>query len=142
MAHALVSHVIENFNNLILEDKEYVFKILKKNIIETKQKILNKSPYMPDVIKFDDTIYNLSEKLDCSVIFEDDNYIISNEKFDLTVWGDTREEAEQAFCFAFSALYQNFAKEQNENLSDKAREIKTELLKIVKAEYIHEAEEK
>jgi hypothetical protein len=98
----------------------------------------NTYPYKPDVIKFDKNIYDLSEKLDCKVIFEDNNYIISNDKFDLCVWGETREEAEQAFNFAFSALFQNFAKEYDENLSLEAKKIKNRLLKIVKAKYSHE----
>jgi hypothetical protein len=102
----------------------------------------NTYPYKPDVIKFDEKIYDLSEKLDCSVFFEDNNYIIVNEKFDLSVWGETREEAEQAFNFAFSALFQNFAKENDDNLSNTAKKIKDRLLKIVKAEYSYETKKK
>ncbi len=95
-------------------------------------------PYKPDIIKFDNIIYNLKEKLDCNVAFEDDNYILTNELFDITVWGDTREEAENAFCFTFSALYQNFAKESDDKLTEEAKTIKERLLQLVKGEYSDE----
>lgn len=95
-------------------------------------------PYKPDIIKFDNVIYNLKEKLDCDVVFEDDNYIITNDFLDITVWGNTRDDAEQAFCFAFSALYQNFAMEVDKKLTEEAQKTKAKLLSIVKGAYSDE----
>lgn len=98
-------------------------------------------PYAPDVIRFDDKIYVLSEKLDCKVVFENDFFIITNELFDITVWGDSRTEAEKAFSFTFSALYQNYVNDDDVNLSETAKNIKIKLKQIVKAEYIDETTE-
>jgi hypothetical protein len=95
-------------------------------------------PFKPDIIKYENLIYNLKQKLDCVVIYEDDSYIISNDLLEIRVWGDTREEAVDAFCFTFSALYQNFAKESDEMLTEKAKIIKSTLLNIVKGEYSDE----
>lgn len=97
--------------------------------------------YAPDVIRFDDKIYILSKKLDCNVVFENDVYIITNEFLDITVWGGSRAIAEQAFSFTFSALYQNYVNEDDENLSEKAKNIKIKLKTIVKVEYVYETKE-
>ena len=95
-------------------------------------------PYKPDIIKYENLIYNLKQKLDCNVLYEDGSYIITNDLLEIRVWGDTREEAVDAFCFTFSALYQNFAKESDEKLTEKAKLIKAKLLNIVKGEYSDE----
>ncbi|MBI5324841.1 MAG: hypothetical protein HZB41_06155 [Ignavibacteriae bacterium] len=99
-------------------------------------------PFKPDIIKYNDNIFNLIEKLECQVEFIEDNYIITNDKLDITVWGSTREEAENAFAFMFYSIYQNFAKEDDKKLSDNAIKLKQQLLKLVKAEYINGTMEK
>lgn len=94
-------------------------------------------PFKPNMVRFDDVVYVLNDKLDCIVDFEDDNYTIKNELFDLSVWGDTREEVESAFAFSFHALYQNFASEEDRKLSLESKELKNKLLKLVKT-VLHE----
>lgn len=89
-------------------------------------------PYKPKVLQFEDVIYVLSEPLVCEVSYEDESYIIRNERLDLTVWGDSREEAETAFSFAFHSLYQNFAEEADGQLSDDAKSLKSDLSSLVK----------
>jgi hypothetical protein len=94
-------------------------------------------PFKPKIIVWENRIYLLSEKLECSVEYKEDNYIIRNDEFDITVWGETREEAEDAFAFAFDALFNNFANEKDDNLTVQSQILKKKLnnivLKIVKA---------
>jgi len=90
-------------------------------------------PFNPDIIKYDEKLYVLHEKLDCEVNFENQAYVISFQPLNLCVWGTTREEAEAAFSFSFHALYQNFALESDHALSEEAIVLKNKLLTIVKA---------
>ncbi|GLU50747.1 hypothetical protein Dfri01_02080 [Dyadobacter frigoris] len=90
-------------------------------------------PYSPEIIKYDEKLYVLHDKLNCDVNFENQAYVIAFQPLDICVWGATREEAEAAFNFTFHALYQNFGIEADEVLSDEAIILKNKLLTIVKA---------
>ncbi len=90
-------------------------------------------PYKPISIAFENTVYILNKRLDCQVEFEDDMYVIQNSEFDITVWGETREEAEYSVGFTFHSLYQNFALENDDKLSEEAKLLKNNLLKVVKS---------
>ncbi len=72
------------------------------------------------------------KKLDCEVSYDKGSYVIRNEKLDITVWGNSRDEAEAAFAFSFDALYQNFALEDDTKLTSDAIALKSDLHKIVK----------
>jgi hypothetical protein len=92
-------------------------------------------PFHPNIIQFDNLIYVLRQKLNCEVSYENNHYFIENEFLELSVWGDTRDAAEQAFAFSFHALYTNFAQENDSKLSKTAKVLKNNLLKIVKDIY-------
>ena len=92
-------------------------------------------PYKPDTIRFEHHTFVLNEKLHCEVDFEEDQYFIINNELDITVWGDNREEVENAFCFSFYSLYKNYAEESDENLSPSALEFKKKLLLLIKAHH-------
>ncbi|KAF0153566.1 MAG: hypothetical protein FD143_98 [Ignavibacteria bacterium] len=92
-------------------------------------------PFKPDTIRFDNHIFILQSALVCDVNFEDDSYFITNHDLDITVWGNTREETEQAFCFSFYSLYKNYVEEIEENLSEKAIELKNKLNILIKSHY-------
>jgi hypothetical protein len=88
-------------------------------------------PYTPSLIKYDGYIYDLKEKLKCDVSFEDGLYIINNKELDIYVWGDNRDEAEEAFNFTFHATYENFALEDDIKLSEEAIQLKNTILQLV-----------
>ena len=90
-------------------------------------------PYKPDLIKFDRKIYSLNLKLDCAVNFEENQYIIHNEFLDITAWGESREEAEEAFNFSFHSTYVNYIFEEDQYLSDEAILLKNKIKSIVNA---------
>ena len=79
----------------------------------------------------DDIRYKLNESITFSISKEESDFIIRCEKFDITVWGETEDEAKEAFGFAFDALYKCYALESDENLTAGAIELKKSLLSIV-----------
>jgi hypothetical protein len=89
-------------------------------------------PFKPSSIVFENTAYDLHKRIECQVDFEDDMYMIQNQDFDITVWGQSRAEAEFSFAFTFHSLYQNFALEDDNKLSTNAKKLKQKLLEIVK----------
>ncbi len=92
-------------------------------------------PYRPEIIVFNEVKYELSKKLECKVVFEENYYLISNDELNINVWGQTRYEAEEAFSFSFYSLYQNYAKQPDENLTEDAKILKEKLLNLVIKEY-------
>jgi len=103
-----------------------------KKVISYKEIIADISPYNPSIIKYENTTFTLTHKLECIVTLEEDNFIIRNNELDITVWGQTRAEVEEAFAFTFSALYQNYYKEVDKNLTAKAKVLKNKLKSIIK----------
>ncbi len=88
-------------------------------------------PYRPQYLSFNGSNYILHKKLDSNVAFEEGQFIITNDLLDITVWGKTRDEAEEAFAFTFHSLFENFAKESDKNLSPKARRLKKTLMNLI-----------
>lgn len=92
-------------------------------------------PYKPDTIRFENDVFVLHYPLVCNVDFEEDNYFITNDELDITVWGTSREEVEQAFCFSFYSLFKNYSEEKVEYLSEKAIELRNKLNTMIKSHY-------
>ncbi len=88
-------------------------------------------PFKKDVIRLDDIVYVLSEKISADISW-DENYKIEYQDLSILVWGETRDEVEDAFAFAFHALYLNYAKESDALLTPKAQELKRKLTALVK----------
>ncbi len=97
-------------------------------------------PFKPDMIRFEKRTFVLNQKLVCEVDFHDETYFISYPELDIAVWGKTRDEAEEAFAFVFSALYDNYALESDDILSSKARDIKKKMNSLVTSTF-HESSE-
>lgn len=119
----------------IKPNKDGTFDIKKSNVKEVlfvEELAHDTYPFQPDTIRFLDKLYILNAKLDCDVEFVENQYIIKNEKLDICVWGESRTEVEEAFSFAFCSLYNNFAQEIDNNLTEEAIILKNELKKIVK----------
>lgn len=88
-------------------------------------------PFKTTFIQFGDIGYVLKERLNSDVSYEDGQYFIANELLDITVWGDTRDDAEEAFSFSFHSLYKNYAEEVDELLTSQALQLKNTLLNLV-----------
>ena len=84
-------------------------------------------PFKPQYLAFNGVSYIFREKLETNVSYDDGHYVISNELLEIAVWGVTRDEAEEAFAFAFHSLYENFAKESDKNLTPRSRRLKRAL---------------
>jgi len=83
-----------------------------------------------DVLRHDRLVFILAQKLETDVSFEG-VFIIQCEALDLTVWGPTLTEAEEAFAFAFNALYRNYYLEADANLAPDALRLKTLLHTLI-----------
>lgn len=92
-------------------------------------------PYKPLNISFENHVFILNDRLACEVEFENNSYIIRNNDLDLTAWGDSREEAEEAFSFSFYSLYINYVMEAEDKLSVKALELRNKLHSLIKTYY-------
>ncbi len=89
--------------------------------------------FNPDKIEYEEYTFYLKYKLYCEVEYSKDEglYFITYPKFDISVWGESEKEAKEAFNFSFWALYQIYAIEDDEKLSDKAIELKNQLNDII-----------
>lgn len=88
-------------------------------------------PFKPDFLRFGGRSYVLKEKLDGQVSYEEGQYFITNDLLDITVWGDTRDAAEEAFAFSFHSLYKNYAEEVDDALTESACRLKATLQGLV-----------
>lgn len=75
--------------------------------------------------------WHFSQDLILNITKEEDTVFIQNSFLDITVWGDTVEEAKDAFSFVFYSLYKQILSEQNDKLSQKAILIKERINSII-----------
>ncbi len=88
--------------------------------------------FSPKKITSGETVYELIEPLNANVSHAAGQFFIEYEPLNLTVWGSELEEAKAAFNFAFHSLYLFYAAEKDENLTPKARNLKTAILARIK----------
>ncbi|WP_375417724.1 hypothetical protein [uncultured Hymenobacter sp.] len=75
-------------------------------------------------------MFILTQKLETDVSFED-LFIIRCEALDLTVWGQTLTEAEDALAFSFYSHYQSYYLEADEELAPDAQRLKALLHMLI-----------
>jgi len=107
--------------------KNKIKKVLYQEVLEH-----DTYPFRPETIMYAGKIIILNQKLDCNIVFDDNLYYIKYDPFNITVWADTRDEAEAAFYFSFYALYENYVLEDDTALSDSAIILKSKLIKAIK----------
>ena len=83
-----------------------------------------------DVLRHERLVFVLARKLDTDVSFEE-VFVIRCEALDLTVWGQTLTEAEEALAFGFYSLYQNYYLEADEQLAPDAQRLKALLHTLI-----------
>jgi hypothetical protein len=91
---------------------------------------LHHAPRAIDVLRYDGLVFILAEKLATDVSF-DDLFIIRCEALDLTVWGQTLTEAEEALAFGFYSLYQNYYLADDDQLTADAQQLKAQLHTLI-----------
>lgn len=89
-------------------------------------------PYKPNTITFDELTFDLSKPLLCEVAYEDKYYFIKNDELNISVWGESREDVEEAFRFSFYSLYINYYSEEDSNLTGDAIILKQKLHELIK----------
>jgi hypothetical protein len=99
--------------------------------------LLPETDFDKGIVGFNEIHYNdfrfvLNLELRADLKIEGRDYLISNNELDLTAWGNSREEAIDAFNFAFYSLYVNYYNEIDSNLTKDAVQLKNNLHKIIK----------
>ena len=77
------------------------------------------------------TVYSFNQPLYIEIKEEDDLITIRNDRFDIFVFGDNTEEAINEFHFAFDALYNIYALEDDSKLTLEAIELKNDLKSVI-----------
>jgi hypothetical protein len=111
------------------KDKKLFIDLAKRLNVKHHEK-----PYrfLPDIIRYQNKVFILNQALECKIEVVDENYTITNQILDITTWGESLEEAQDAFSFSFYALYENFYNENSEKLSSKAIKVKEKLHNLIK----------
>jgi hypothetical protein len=104
----------------------------KKDIIYSSVLEHKTYPYTTDRIIFSNKIIYLHDNITCNVEYIDDLYFISYGELNIQVWGETREEAEEAFHFTFYSLVINYAEDNDENLTNDAILLKNKLTTMIR----------
>ena len=89
----------------------------------TSPPVLHQVSRQLDVLRHDRLVFILAQKLEIQVSFEE-LFIIRCDVLDLTVWGQTLTEAEEALAFGFYSLYQNYYLEADAKLDVGAQQLK------------------
>ncbi len=90
-------------------------------------------PYQLNELKYDSSIFKFKNTLSAIVDFEDDMFFITYPDLNIEVWGDDRNEAEEAFNFALQSFVKNIFFEKDKNLTDRAIRLKNHFNSILKS---------
>ena len=118
------------------KDKNNKFKISQKDInkaLYTKELYHETYPYTTNNIVYNNNNILLSQTIEALVEFDDESnqFIITNDELDITVWGDTRESAIEAFNFMFVSLKKEYCDDKLENMSGLAIELRNKLNELI-----------
>ena len=103
-----------------------------KEIYDIEELKYDTYPFKPEIIRYEHYVFVFKEKITCEVSYSEGLYYILYEPLEINVWGQTREETKDAFCFTFYSLYENFVLEKEENLSPKAQNLKAKIEALLK----------
>lgn len=83
------------------------------------------------VVFFEGHFFQFNKPLKCQIEIVEDIVFIYNKLLDIRVWGNSKNEAIEAFNFTFYSLYKNFAQEDDKNLTLGAKKVKEKLNNLV-----------
>jgi hypothetical protein len=111
------------------ESDQIISKKSIRKILATTPVPLEGLPYFTSKISLPgDITIHLRELIEVDVKQDEEGFQLMYEPLDINVWGDTREDAEEAFNFTFISLFETYGKEDDENLTEEAQELKQSLL--------------
>lgn len=88
--------------------------------------------FRPDVLRYEEHVFVLRRRLAARAWQEDATWFIQCEELDMTVWGDSAEQAEEAFGFAFYAHYLNYYLADDNQLAPDALAYKSQLQGLIR----------
>ena len=104
-----------------------------KKVLATEKMERPDYPLQLHRIIHDGTEIILKDSITAEVTYEMEErlFYISYPDLNILVWGDSREDAEEAFQFNFIALIQTIYNENDSNLTNKAKVIKKKLTNLI-----------
>jgi hypothetical protein len=90
-------------------------------------------PYAPTVLEYGKSKIILNKPLNCFAETDGEIIILRNDEFDITVWGNSREEAEKEMQEYFIVLYKGYYLNSPSKQSEGAKELGKSLHEIVRS---------
>lgn len=118
---------LDNKNN-----KSSLPKHLRDSIVSYEEYEHDNYPFHPSKIAYQNITFVLKEHLNCNIEYKRGKYFISFTPLDISVWGKSREEAEEAFSFVFYSLYINYYLVKNSDLTSEAVALKKKIKGFIK----------
>ena len=87
--------------------------------------------FRPDVLRYDEHVFVLRRLLEARAWQEGETWFVQCEALDLMVWGESRDQAEEAFSFAFYAHYLNYYLADDRQLAPDALAYKGRLRELL-----------
>jgi hypothetical protein len=84
-------------------------------------------------LSYDGQTFALNREIAVSVLRGSDVWAFKADECRLLGFGETREDAEEMFCYDFSFLWNEIACKDDETMAPDARKAKRELLSLVKS---------
>ncbi len=85
-----------------------------------------------DIVRFEDKIFVLNEKITLTITVNKDTFYVENNFLDILSCGNSFSEAMEAFNFSFYANIENYYFEEDNNLTHNAIKLKNKLQSLVK----------
>jgi len=114
-------------------------KRLRDSIVSYEEYEYDNYPFHPSKIEHKNVTFLLKEHLNCIIEYKRGKYFISFSPLGISVWGKSREEAEEAYGFIFYSLYTNYYLAKNSELTADAISLKKRFKGFIKevADEIH-----
>lgn len=103
-----------------------------ENIISVTPISEDLQPYNTTEIAYEEYSFIFKHEFIAICRKEGDYYFFEYDDLNISVWGETREEAIDAFNFTFYATYLNYGIESDDKLSHGARKLKSKIINLIK----------
>lgn len=74
------------------------------------------------------------------IIQEGSNFLVKDDFLEITAWGESKEQAMEAFNFSVEAVFQNYILEDDGNLTEKAKAYKDKISTVITGVYLNSEE--
>jgi hypothetical protein len=106
------------------------FKIQEVNIEVSCKPQFDKEIQLQYIV-YNNHFFSFKKPLICNIASKKNLFFITNKELELSVWGNSIQEAIDALHFQFYSLYSNYALDSDQNLSNEAKVLKSKILDLI-----------